>query len=227
MAFFDADYHAFFSELTEFNYKEWFDDHRKRYEKSVKAPFKRFVDLLIERVRDEVDPSVLITSKEAIFRINRDIRFSKDKTPYKTQMSAIISPGGKKDKTDPGLYIEFGPQSTAVYTGFYMGSTKQVYAIREAIARDLNHFQSIIKDKGFVAHFPEGIQGEKAKRIPKEFQEAAASEPLIYNKQFFCNSHYPAGKILETDLLDFLVAHYQAAKPLVDFIRPVVKLQEA
>ncbi|MEM6726716.1 MAG: DUF2461 domain-containing protein, partial [Bacteroidota bacterium] len=188
---------------------------------------KSFVDLLIERVRDEVDPEVLITSKEAIFRINRDIRFSKDKTPYKTQMSAIISPGGKKDKTDPGLYIQFNHQSTSLFTGFYMGSTKQVYAIREAIAKDTKHFQSIISDKKFLDHFPEGIQGEKAKRIPKEFTEAAAEEPLIYNKQFYCSTSYPASRILQDDLIDFMIEHYHAAKPLVDFIRPIIKLQEA
>lgn len=171
-----------------------------------------------------MDPNVLITSKESIFRINRDIRFSKDKAPYKTQMSAIISPGGKKDKTDPGLYIQFDHQHTGVYTGFYMGSTKQVYAIREAIVQDLGHFQSIIQNDKFLEYFPEGIQGEKAKRIPKEFMEAAAQEPLIYNKQFFCSTNYPAGKILENDLMDFMIEHYQAAKPLVDFLRPIVKL---
>ena len=133
MSFFTADYLDFFKELAANNHKDWFDANRKRYEKSVKDPFKAFVQEMIDRVRAE-DSSVQIEPKDAIFRVNRDIRFSKDKTPYKTQMSAIVSPGGKKDKTTPGIYMELGPENLKIYGGAHMLDKEQLLAIRETIA---------------------------------------------------------------------------------------------
>ena len=97
MAYFTKDFIDFFKELAANNKKEWFDFNRKRYEKSVKQPFAEFVQEMIDRIRAD-DPKVDISTKDAIFRINRDVRFSKDKTPYKTHMAAIVSARGKKDK---------------------------------------------------------------------------------------------------------------------------------
>ena len=100
MAYFTQDFIDFFQELSANNHREWFHANKKRYEQQVKVPFQSFVQLMIDRVQ-EVDRNVVLTPKDAIFRINRDIRFSADKTPYKTNVSAIISSGGKKDKNDP------------------------------------------------------------------------------------------------------------------------------
>ena len=97
MAYFDTDYLEFFKELAGNNHKEWFDIHRKRYEQSVKIPMQVFVKDLILALK-RIDKEIQIEPKDAIFRINRDIRFSKDKSPYKLQSSAIISKYGKKDK---------------------------------------------------------------------------------------------------------------------------------
>ena len=83
MAWFTSDFNTFFKDLARNNNKEWFDANRKRYEASMKQPFESFTTEVIKRVAKH-DKSVKIGPKEAIFRINRDIRFSKDKTPYKT-----------------------------------------------------------------------------------------------------------------------------------------------
>ena len=90
MKYFSSDYLEFFKELAPNNNKDWFDKNRKRYIDSVKEPFKKFVTDLIQEI-SKVDDEVQIEAKDAIFRINRDIRFSKDKTPYKLNNSAIIS----------------------------------------------------------------------------------------------------------------------------------------
>ena len=100
MSYFSEDFLRFFKELAGNNNKEWFDLNRKRYFKEVKDPFHHFIEDLIAAVQKE-DSNVNIAPKDAIFRINRDVRFSKDKTPYKLQVSAIISKGGKKDKVSP------------------------------------------------------------------------------------------------------------------------------
>ena len=94
---FEKDFIDFFKELAQNNNKEWFDSNRKRYESSIKKPFKEFISKLISEIQLH-DSEVLIEPKDAIFRINRDIRFSKDKTPYKLQTSAIVSAGGRKNR---------------------------------------------------------------------------------------------------------------------------------
>ena len=94
---FTQDFIDFFSELEKNNTKEWFDANRKRYEKSVKIPFSAFTQAFINEVAKD-DPELQQEAKNCTFRINRDIRFSNDKTPYKSTSSAIITKGGKKNQ---------------------------------------------------------------------------------------------------------------------------------
>ena len=102
MQYFTQDYLDFFTELHQNDHKEWFHSQKKRYEISVKAPFERFIGDLIDRTQEH-DPALQITAKECILRINRDIRFSKDKTPYNLHRRAFVSQGGRKDKSIPGI----------------------------------------------------------------------------------------------------------------------------
>ena len=105
MSYFNQDFIKFFKELESNNNREWFNENKERYIHSVKDPFFSFVEEMIHRISEEND-SFNIAPKEAIFRIYRDVRFSKNKLPYKTTASAIISPGGRKDFTTPGYYLE-------------------------------------------------------------------------------------------------------------------------
>ena len=133
MAYFDKDYNQFFKDLAANNHKDWFHENKKRYEKSVKEPFKAFVDEMIGRLK-EVEPDLNLEPKDCIHRINRDIRFSKDKTPYKTRMSAHISAKGKKDYQYPSLFFEMGPESVGLYGGAYMVDKDRLEGLREHIA---------------------------------------------------------------------------------------------
>lgn len=217
MAFFTNDYLDFFKELAANNHKDWFDENRKRYQESVKKPFDAFVDAVINEMR-KTDSSINIQAKDAVFRINRDIRFSQDKTPYKLNRSAIIAPGGKKNKTFPGLYFEFSPEHVRVYTGAYMPDKDQLQAIREEIADNLNEFNKIITNKNFVDTYQE-IRGEKNARIPKEFKEAGEKQPLIYNKNFYVYTTLPAEIILEDDLVKTITNTYKIAEPFANFLK--------
>ena len=105
MAYFTNEYFAFFKELAGNNNKDWFDANRKRYEEHVKDPFKHFLQDLINAIK-VLDDRIDLTPNQAGFRINRDIRFSKDKTPYKLNRSAIISPGGTKNKSTENKSLE-------------------------------------------------------------------------------------------------------------------------
>jgi uncharacterized protein (TIGR02453 family) len=220
MSYFSPDYLQFFKELSANNHKEWFDLNRKRYEREVKLPFNAFVSELIEAVHQK-DPEIQLAPKDAIFRINRDIRFSKDKTPYKNRMSAIISPFGRKDKSYPGLYVEIGPEHLRVYGGLYMLSTQQIYHVRNAIVHNLDLFKSLYSAKKFRDHYGE-IRGEQAKRLPKEFQGAAEKEPLVYNKNWYYFQNFDPKTAERDDLLDLVMESYVAGKPLLDFFKEAI-----
>ena len=216
MAYFTADYSEFFKELAANNHKEWFDANRKRYEKSVKEPFNAFVGEMIRRVRQD-DPNVQIQPKDAMFRVNRDIRFSKDKTPYKTQMSAVVSRGGRKDTSVPGIYFELGPEMIRLYGGAYSLSNEQIHKIRTAIANNLKAFDKTLNDKEFKEMWGD-LLGEQHKRLPKEFQEAAEKQPLIANKQFYYHAKLDAELITKDELPDLIMDYYHASKPMKDFL---------
>lgn len=158
MAYFNENFKKFFKDLNKNNNKEWFDANRKTYTKEVKEPFADFVDQVISQVQKH-EPKVRITSKEAIFRINKDIRFSKDKTPYKTFVSANISEYGRKDKSYPGLYLELSADSIKVYGGAYVLENPTLYKVRTYIAQNLSAFQSAKSQKDFVKKFGT-IKGE-------------------------------------------------------------------
>ena len=215
MSYFSEDFNQFFIELAGNNNKEWFDANRKRYENEIREPFKSFIQQLIDEVH-KLDKRVVIAPKDAIFRINRDIRFSKDKTPYKLHMSAIVSPKGRKDKEFPGLYIELNPERIRIYGGVYMPDKEQLYNIREAIGKDIKGFNKLISNKKFKGTFGE-ILGEKNSRIPKEFKEAGEQEELIFNKQFYFFTELPPEKVTDPKLIETIMGYYKDGKPVFDF----------
>lgn len=220
MYYFTSEYLDFFKELAANNHREWFHANKKRYEAHVKKPFHHFISDLIAEVQKD-DASVDMEAKDAIFRINRDVRFAKDKSPYKLHMSAVISPGGRKDKSIPGLYIECSPEKLGIYGGAWGPDKTQLTAIRHAIAHHPDIFSKVKGNKDFVKHFGE-IQGEKNVRLPKEFQEASQSEELISNKQFYFFTHLPADTILKESLMETVLEYYQASKPVNTFLREAI-----
>jgi len=220
MKYFSSDYLQFFKDLAANNNKEWFDVNRKRYETVIREPFKIFITDLIEELSKE-DAEIQITQKEAVFRINRDIRFSKDKTPYKLNNSAIISKRGRKDKSYPGIYVELGPEKLGVYGGVFNPDTQQIEKIRNYIYNNLEEFNKLVSDKKFIKAFGE-IQGKKAKRIPKLYKEIGEEQPLIYNKQWYYFAHLDPEIIVGDDLMKTITKFSKIAKPLRNFLKKAI-----
>ncbi|MEE9431468.1 MAG: DUF2461 domain-containing protein [Melioribacteraceae bacterium] len=217
MQYFTQDFIDFFIELENNNNREWFHANKKRYEQAVKIPFENFIQDMIFKIQED-DESLMTTPKEAIFRIYRDVRFSKDKTPYKTQTSAIIVTGGRKNYTDPGTYIEMSSSGIKFYGGIYQMSKEQLQTVRESIVQNLDEFDSLNNDKDFKKKFGK-IIGEQHKRIPTEFKEVHKEQPLIANKQFYYFGRINSKKILSKNLSDFLMKYYHTAKPLNQFFK--------
>lgn len=214
-AFFSSDFISFFQDLYLNNHTLWFQQNKKRYEKSVKIPFQTLVADLIAHGAQQ-HSYFLIEPKDAIMRINRDIRFSKDKTPYNTHVSAIISPVGKKDKSIPGLYIELSHQGISIYGGVYMPDKHHIYRIRTYIIQHAAAFKKLYKSPNFNKLFGE-IQGEKNKKLEVEFQPLLKTEPLIANKQFFWKAELPASWITSPELFQKITEYQNAMFPLNRF----------
>jgi len=216
MKYFNKKYLSFFKKLAANNHKDWFDENRKEYEQEVREPFKFFIGDLIKAI-GTFDKEIQLEPKNAIFRINRDVRFSKDKTPYKLFNSAIISNGGRKDKAYPGLYIELNPEKLGVYGGLFMPDTKQVYKTREYIISHAKEFTKIIEDEKFTKYYGT-IKGKQHKRIPKEFREAAEKQNLLYNKQWYYEATLSPKNILKDSLLETIVEYYKVSYNLQKFL---------
>lgn len=216
MAFFNPDFIQFFKDLAPNNNKDWFDENRSRYENNIREPFKAFVDHMIKELSKENSGLKDLLNKDCIFRINRDIRFSKDKTPYKMNVSAAIFVGGKKNHMGEGVYFEMGPEHFRVYGGLYELDKDSLLQLREGLANNLKEFKSLYTDKKFESLFGH-IRGEQNKIIPKDLKPAGEVEPLIYNKQFYFFAEFPPEVILEKDFDKIILNAYKTAKPIEQF----------
>jgi uncharacterized protein (TIGR02453 family) len=187
----------------------------------VKVPFSEFVAEMISRIQ-QYEPEIQIKPADAIMRINKDIRFSKDKTPYNTHVAANISVFGKKDKSYPGFYFQLAPAGVSIYGGVYMIENPALQEVRKYISENLSTFSALYRDNTFVEKYL-SIQGEQAKRFPPEFKDAAIKEPMIANKQFYYSANLDSDLITSNALADTLMEYYLAGKPLNDFFRKGMK----
>lgn len=215
MIYFDADYLTFFSGLETNNTKEWFDANKKTYENKVKKPFAAFTEELIAAY-NSLGYNIPMTVKDAVMRINRDVRFSNDKSPYKMYMSAMVSPHGKKDTTKPGMYIEANHKHVRLYTGSHMLEKQDLYNVREHIANNVAEFTKLVTAKTFKDVFGE-IRGEKNKILPPEFKETAEKQPLIYNKSFYYFANFDPKTLLQDGLVEKFIAAFKVALPVNNF----------
>ncbi len=142
----------FLQALKKNNSKEWFDTNRKQYE-SAKVDFAALVDAIIHSFGKK-DPSIAgLLAKECVFRINRDVRFSKNKDPYKTNMGASITAGGKKVMM-AGYYFHLEPGGKSfVGGGLYMAEPDKLKKVRQEIDYGWSEFSKIIQNKKFKENY--------------------------------------------------------------------------
>jgi len=206
------DYSSFFRELSKNNNKAWFHANKKRYEDAVKAPFLELLEQLLHTLT-QWDDRILPDPKKAVFRINRDIRFSKDKSPYNTIMKAGFSPAGKKSEL-PGYYVGVDADHIHVGGGLFIASPPVLKKVREHLANDIYGLLNIVEDQDFKNVFGQ-LQGEKSKRLDKSFLTAAEKSDLIYHKQFYAFAEFPLSDFYGSELLlDEVLRHLKVIKPL-------------
>jgi uncharacterized protein (TIGR02453 family) len=218
MARLTSEFVDFFRGLAAENNLAWFDSHRKVYESAVKRPFEALVGEMIERIAEHESEVASIAPRDAIFRINRDIRFAKDKAPYNTHVSANVSRYGKRDKAYPGFYFQVSHRGVEIYGGAYQPDPKVLERIRRSIARDPEELSRIVARRAFREAFG-SLQGEVAKRLPKEWQEVQARQPLVANKQFYFRAALPATAVVDPRLAGRLMEHYLAGREVNAYLR--------
>jgi uncharacterized protein (TIGR02453 family) len=208
----------FLKDLKKNNNKPWFDANRKAYE-AAKTDFAGFIDTVIEAYGKK-DPSIAqLKAKDCMFRINRDVRFSKDKSPYKTDFGASINKGGKKSMT-AGYYFHLEPGESFTGGGLYMAMPDQLKNIRQEIDYSWKEFHKIISTKQFKTVYGDLYMGDDMKlvRPPKGYEADNPAIEYIKLKSWIGFSKLSNSDLISNTLLKKTVTSFEVLKPLLDFL---------
>ena len=210
----------FLSGLKKNNNKAWFDAHRAAYE-DAKARFEAFVDQLIAGTGKFEDLHG-VTARDSTMRIFRDVRFSKDKSPYKPNMSASIGPGGKKSaRLKYYLHVEPG-NASMIAGGMHMPETGQLTKFRDAIGRDASRFKRIVAAPEFKHYFG-SLEGEKLKTAPQGFARDHPEIELLRLKDVVAVHHLSDKDVLAPRFEGNVVQGFKAMKPFLDYLNEVIE----
>lgn len=217
----------FFSELRENNHKEWFDLNRKRYE-LVKKNYHLLVQQFIESMQIYDSRLSNLQVKDCVFRINRDIRFSKDKTPYKTHLAILLSPEGKK-MNGAGYYIHIAPQEESfIAGGIYMPPPEFVKKMRAEIAGYYEELDAIFENKDFNKVF-NGWDNEKKLTLvnaPKGYEDSHPALTHLKLKSYTVTHTLPQSILTDPNGVKNITQSLKLLKPLIDFINTALKENE-
>ncbi len=210
----------FLAELSENNTREWFEENRNRYQ-AIRKQFSYFISVLIHRLHD-LDPAIgMPEPKNCIFRINRDVRFSPDKSPYKTNIGAYIAQGGRRT-FNPGYYVHIQPGECFAAAGMYVPPPPALKAIRQEIMYDPGVFRAILNEPEFKKNFG-GIHGEQLKTAPQGYNKDDPDIDLIRFKSYTVFREIPDEIVKSDNYLEFLMSGYAIVKPLNDFLNRAIE----
>ena len=208
----------FLADLKLNNYREWFQKNRKRYE-DAKSNYESFVQAAIDQISD-FDPILKgLEVKNCTYRINRDIRFSNDKTLYKSHLGAFIVRGGKNNGDRlAGYYLHVEPGGNSMIAGgAYIPPTPWLSAIREKIDEQGEKFVKILKNKELVRLFGE-IEGEKLKSAPKGYPKDHPYIEYLKLKSFLVSKVFTDKEVTSKEWFGMLIEACRVMKPLNDFL---------
>jgi len=206
----------YLKDLREHNNRDWFHANKERY-RIVRTGFEQYIARLILEIAT-FDPSIkYVTPRESIFRINRDIRFSHDKSPYKTNMGAFISPGGRK-LVKSGYYLHVEPGASFLAVGLYRPPADRLKAIRAEIYHDPEAFGEVIENPEFISHFGGLADDQKLKTAPKGYPKNWEYIDYLRYKNFVVTKPIDEETLTSEDLTEYLLNSYEKAYPLQRFL---------
>lgn len=212
---------AFLRSLKRNNSRAWFEKHKTDYEEFVKLPMQSLISDLQAPFR-AFGPEFDINPKRSIFRIYRDVRFSRDKRPYKTNIAAhFVLRGKPKGVSGSGYYLNIEPGEVYAGAGIYMPASDQLKRIRRAIAQRSDEFLDIVKDRAFVRTFG-GLEGDSLMRVPAGYGADHPMADHLRHKHFFVGRSWPEEHCLTARFAGEVAATFEKAAPLVRFLNQAI-----
>ncbi len=206
----------FLTELKQNNTRDWFHANKKKYD-GVKKEVEEYINKMIEGIHSFDKDIEFLSAKDCMFRINRDVRFSNDKSPYKTNFGAFIVKGGKKSFS-AGYYLHLDPDQCFAGGGIYMPPADKLKLIRNEIYFNAEEYKKIITDKTFISYFKELTDSEKLKTAPKDFPKDFKDIELLKFKNFTPLRNLTMEEILKEDFFEYLMGLFKAMYPLNKFL---------
>jgi len=208
----------FLKDLKKNNNKPWFEKNRRSYEEA-KADFANFIQTVIDK-HSKSDPTIKsIVAKDCMFRINRDVRFSKDKSPYKTNMGAYISRGGKKSIYG-GYYFHCEPGRCFAGGGLWMPMPPELNKVRQEIDYNFEAFKKIITSKKFRSVY-DGLSRDKEyilSRVPKGYEPDNPAAEYLKLKSFVSMASLKDADLTSKDLVKKTTTAFEALQPVIEFV---------
>ena len=215
---------TFLKQLKKNNNKPWFDAQRPKYE-AARIDFQNFIQLVIDRLQQSDTNITGTMARDCLFRINRDIRFSNDKTPYKTNFGASIKPGGRKSGL-AGYYFHLEPGGNSfVGGGLWMPEAPALKAVRQEIDYNWDEFQAIIQEKNFKKIFGDVYKAADVSlsTVPKGYEKDNPAIDYLKLKSFIAETHIDDAELTTAALHKKTVAAFEAIKPLLDFVNRAIE----
>ena len=209
----------FLKDLKKNNNKPWFDKNRKEYE-TAKADFISFIQAVIDKHVKTNDSIKNLLAKDCLFRINRDVRFAKDKSPYKTNMGASINKGGRKAENSAGYYFHLEPGGVFTGGGIWMPMPDELKKVRQEIDYNFTDFKKIIAAKKFKTVYGELSSNPEYKlsRVPKGYDPENPAAEFLKLKSYIAMIKISDADLTSKDLVKKTVAAFQALQPLIEFL---------
>jgi len=219
MEYIHPDTLSFLNDLQHNNNREWFNENRTRYEKA-RDNFKLFVEQLIARL-SSIDSSIgTPEAKDCIFRIYRDVRFSHNKSPYKTNMGAYVAKGSRKGMY-AGYYFHIEPNASFLSGGIYHAPNSILRKVREDIDYYADDFTSIVQNPQFVEVF-QSLGDDSLKRVPTGFAPDSPVAEYLKLKSITPSHALSNEQLISKGLLDYAESIYQRMHPLISFINRAI-----
>lgn len=222
VAMIDKEVLEFLKELKEHNDRDWFHEHKGRYT-SARKKVEEFLNRLIPLLK-KFDPTLdMITAKDCLFRIYRDVRFSADKSPYKTNIGAYLARGGRKSPY-AGYYVHIEPGSSFLAGGMYMPEAGLLRKIREEIYYNVDEYLEILEDETFRKYFGHIDDPGKLKSAPKGFDKDWPHIDLLRFKSYAVAHHVTDEQVKSADFLQYSEGVFRVLHKLNSFFNKTLDI---
>ena len=206
----------FIKDLRENNNRDWFNTHKGRYQEALEI-FRGFAGELLAGM-SAFDPSLgNLEPRDTIFRIYKDVRFSKDKSPYKTHFGCWMTKGGRKS-TDAGYYFHLEPGNSFMAAGVWMPPKEQLNLIRQEILYDADSYLKLINSPLMQANYERGGKEDMLKKGPVGFPKDFAHMEELKYKHYVWHRYYSDSEVLGKDFTGKVVLDYEGLYPLVSYL---------